>query len=177
MAAHLHQWPAQGRVHHGAPVAEALPREVADATRIVLVTTRSLAEGALVRVAKDAIGSRLAGVFASMRAHSPVGDVLALAALLRQTRADLVVAAGGGSVIDGSKVACFAVWRGLADAASLIGAAVSRGGEPGFWDGTAPTPRMIAVRRGEGSPRPSHRAGPPQLSMRMFFSCTSCAHC
>lgn len=145
MAAHLHQWPAQGRVHHGAPVAEALPREVADAARIVLVTTRSLAEGTLVRGAKDAIGGRLAGVFATMRAHSPVEDVLALAALLRQTQADLVVAVGGGSVIDGSKTACFAVWRGLADAASLIGAAVSRGGEPGFWDGAAPSPRMIAV--------------------------------
>lgn len=145
MSAHLHQWPAQGRVHHGTPLAEALPREVADAARIVLVTTRSLAEGALVRGATDAIGGRLAGVFATMRAHSPVEDVLALAVLLRQTRADLVVAVGGGSVIDGSKTACFAVWRGLADAASLIGAAVSRGGEPGFWDGAAPSPRMIAV--------------------------------
>lgn len=145
MAPHLHQWPAQGRVHHGAALAEALPREVANAARIILVTTRSLAEGSLVRAAKTVLGDRLAGVFATMRAHSPVEDVLALAALLRERQADLVVAVGGGSVIDGSKVACLAVWRGLSDAASLIGVAVSRGGEPGFWDGAAPTPRIIAV--------------------------------
>ncbi|MES2714099.1 MAG: iron-containing alcohol dehydrogenase [Pseudomonadota bacterium] len=145
MAAHLHQWPAQGRVHHGATIAEVLPREVADAQRVILVTTRSLAQGALVQAAKAAIGGRLAGTFATMRAHSPVEDVLALAALLREVKADLVVALGGGSVIDGSKVACLAVWRGFADAASLIGAAASRGAEPGFWDGSAPSPRIIAI--------------------------------
>lgn len=145
MTGHLHQWPAQGRVHHGIAIAEALPREVAGATRVVLVTTRSLADGTLVRTTKAAIGGRLVGVFATMRAHSPVEDVLALAALLRAEQADLIVAVGGGSVIDGSKVACLAVWRGLADAESLIGAAASRGSEPAFWDGAAPAPRIIAV--------------------------------
>lgn len=141
----LHQWPAQGRVHHGAPLAEALPREVADAARVVLVTTRSLAQGALVAAARRAIGDRLAGVFSAMRAHSPVEDVLALAALLREAEADLVVALGGGSVIDGSKVACLAMWRGIADAGSLIAAAASRGAAPGNWDGAAPSPRIVAV--------------------------------
>lgn len=145
MAGHLHQWPAQGRVHHGAALATALPAEVADAGRAVLVTTRSLAGGALAAAAATAIGDRLAGTFSAMRAHSPVEDVLALAALLRERQADLVVALGGGSVIDGSKVACLAVWRGLADAASLIGAATSRGAAPGNWDGAAPGPRMVAV--------------------------------
>lgn len=145
MGAHLHQWPAQGRVHHGAPLAEALPREVADAARVVLVTTRSLAQGALAAAARRAIGDRLAGVFSAMRAHSPVEDVLALAALLREAEADLVVALGGGSVIDGSKVACLAMWRGIADAGSLIAAAASRGAAPGNWDGAAPSPRIVAV--------------------------------
>ncbi|MBR0669789.1 iron-containing alcohol dehydrogenase [Neoroseomonas soli] len=145
MAAHLHQWPAQGRVHHGAPLAEALPREVATASRVVLVTTRSLSGGALATAAEAAIGDRLAGTFSAMRAHSPVEDVLALAALLREQEADLVVALGGGSVIDGSKVACLANWRGIADAGSLIGAATSRGAAPGNWDGPAPAPRIVAV--------------------------------
>lgn len=145
MGAHLHQWPAQGRVHHGAALAEALPREVADAARVVLVTTRSLAGGALAAAAKAAIGDRLAGTFAAMRAHSPVEDVLALAALLQLQEADLVVALGGGSVIDGAKVACLATWRGIADAGSLIAAAASRGASPGGWDGMPPVPRIVAV--------------------------------
>lgn len=145
MTAHLHQWPAQGRVHHGAPLAEALPREIAAAARVVLVTTRSLARGALVAAARDAIGDRLAGIFATMHAHSPIEDVLALAALLREQEADLVVALGGGSVIDGSKVACLAVWRGIAEAGSLIAAAASRSAAPGAWDGSAPAPRIVAI--------------------------------
>lgn len=145
MAAHVHQWPAQGRVHLGATIAEALPREIADATRVVLVTTRSLAGGALVAAAKSAIGTRLTGTFAAMRAHSPVEDVLALAALLRAQEADLVVALGGGSVIDGSKVACLATWRGLEAAGALVAAAASRGAAPGNWDGPAPAPRIVAV--------------------------------
>ena len=145
MGAHLHKWPAQGRVHHGAALAETLPREVADAARVVLVTTRSLAGGALAASAQAAIGDRLAGVFSTMRAHSPVEDVLALAALLRDQEADLVVALGGGSVIDGAKVACLATWRGIADPGSLIAAATSRGAAPGHWDGPAPAPRMVAV--------------------------------
>ncbi|NMJ39656.1 iron-containing alcohol dehydrogenase [Roseomonas sp. JC162] len=145
MAAHLHQWPAQGRVHLGAALAEALPREVNEASRVVLVTTRSLAGGALVQVARTAIGDRLVGTFAAMRAHSPVEDVVALAALLRDQEADLVVALGGGSVIDGSKVACLATWRGIGDAGSLIAAAASRGAAPGNWDGPAPAPRIVAI--------------------------------
>ena len=145
MAAHLHQWPAQGRVHHAATLAQALPREIAGAERVVLVTPRSLAGSALAAEVTTLIGARLAGSFASMRAHSPVEDVLALAALMRQCEADLTVALGGGSVIDGAKVACLAVWRGITDAPGLIGAATSRGREPDFWDGPAPRPRIIAL--------------------------------
>jgi maleylacetate reductase len=145
IATSLHQWPAQGRVYHRAALAEALPREIADAARVMLVTTRSLAGGALVAAAQRAIGDRLAGVFSAMRAHSPVEDVLALAERMRGQEADLVVALGGGSVIDGSKVACLAVWRGISDAGTLVAAAASRGAAPGAWDGAAPAPRMVAV--------------------------------
>lgn len=145
MGAHLHQWPAQGRVHHGAALAETLPREVADAARVVLVTTRSLSGGALAAAAAEAIGDRLAATFSAMRAHSPVEDVLALAALLRAEEADLVVALGGGSVIDGAKVACLATWRGIMEPGALVAAAASRGAQPGQWDGAAPCPRIVAV--------------------------------
>jgi len=141
----LHQWPAQARVYHDVAVAEALPGEVGGAQRIALVTTRSLAGSRIAAAVRDALGARLVAETAAMRAHSPVEDVLALAVLLRASRAELVVALGGGSVIDGAKVACLAVWRGITDPAALIEAAVSRGASPGAWDGTAPAPRLIAV--------------------------------
>lgn len=145
MAAHLHQWPAQGRVHHGLALAQALPREIAESQRVVLVTPRSLAGSALAGEVTAVIGARLTGTFAAMRAHSPVEDVLALAALMRERQADLIVALGGGSVIDGAKVACLAVWRGITDRAGLIGAATARGREADFWDGDPPRPRIIAL--------------------------------
>jgi maleylacetate reductase len=141
----LHQWPAQARVYHDVAVAEALPNEVGGAQRIALVSTRSLVGSRIAAAVRDALGARLVAETAAMRAHSPVEDVLALAVLLRESRAELVVALGGGSVIDGAKVACLAVWRGITDAAALIDAAVSRGASPGAWDGAAPSPRLIAV--------------------------------
>jgi maleylacetate reductase len=141
----LHQWPAQARVYHDISVAEALPNEVGTAARIALVTTRSLAGSRIAAAVREALGARLIAETAAMRAHSPVEDVLALAVLLRESRAELVVALGGGSVIDGAKVACLAVWRGITDPAALIDAASPRGASPGAWDGAAPSPRLIAV--------------------------------
>jgi len=141
----LHQWPAQARVYHDVSVAEALPDEIGTTARIALVTTRSLAKSRIAATVRQALGARLVAESAAMRAHSPVEDVLALAALLRESRAELVVALGGGSVIDGAKVACLAVWRGITDRAALIEAAVSRGASPGAWDGAAPSPRLVAV--------------------------------
>ena len=141
----LHQWPAQARVYHDVSVTEALPDEIGTTARIALVTTRSLAKSRIAATVRDALGARLVAETAAMRAHSPVEDVLALAVLLRESRAELVVALGGGSVIDGAKVACLAVWRGITDRAALIEAAVSRGASPGAWDGAAPSPRLVAV--------------------------------
>jgi maleylacetate reductase len=126
-------------------VAEALPGEVGTVARIALVTTRSLVKSRIAASVREALGARLVAESAAMRAHSPVEDVLALATLLRESRAELVVALGGGSVIDGAKVACLAVWRGITDRAALIEAAVSRGASPGAWDGAAPAPRLVAV--------------------------------
>ena len=141
----LHQWPAQARVYHDVSVAEAMPDEIGTTARVALVTTRSLAKSRIAATVRDALGARLVAESAAMRAHSPVEDVLALAALLRESRAELVVALGGGSVIDGAKVACLAVWRGITERAALIEAAVSRGASPGAWDGAAPSPRLVAV--------------------------------
>jgi maleylacetate reductase len=145
MSTHLHTWPAQQRVRHGLPVAEALPPELAECQRVVLVTTRSLAGSRIAAATRAAIGPKLAGETSAMRAHSPVEDVLALATLLRETQADRVVALGGGSVIDGAKVACAAVWHGVTDAAGLIALAVSRGAQPLGWDAASPSPRITAI--------------------------------
>lgn len=144
MSTHIHRWPAQQRVRTG-PVAEALPPELAGCTRVLLATTRSLAKSEIAAATRGAIGAKLVAEHATMRAHSPVEDVLALAQMLRESGAERVVALGGGSVIDGAKVACRAVWAGAVDKPGLVGLAVSRGAETEAWDAVEPTPRIVAV--------------------------------
>jgi maleylacetate reductase len=144
MSTQVHRWPAQQRVRTGA-VAEALLPELAGCTRVLLATTRSLARSRIATATRAAIGAKLVGEHATMRAHSPVEDVLALTQMLRESRAERVVALGGGSVIDGAKVACRAVWAGAVDRPALLGLAVSRGAEPEDWDAAEPSPRIVAV--------------------------------
>jgi maleylacetate reductase len=141
----LHRWPAQQRVRHGASVEESLPPELADCERVVLATTRSLAESAIARATRAAIGAKLVGETSAIRAHSPIDDVLALAALMREREGDLVVALGGGSVIDAAKVACLCVWHGIADQDALMPYLTSRAAEGDPWEEVSPKPRIVAV--------------------------------
>jgi maleylacetate reductase len=53
------------------------------------------------------------GVFADIGAHSPREGVVAGAAEARRLNADLLVALGGGSVIDATKVMQLCLWAGL----------------------------------------------------------------
>ncbi|TDG34053.1 iron-containing alcohol dehydrogenase [Paracraurococcus ruber] len=140
----IHRWPAQQRVRTG-PVAETLPPEIEDCGRVLLATTRSLVRSDIARTVRAALGSRLAAEHATMRAHSPLEDVLDLAAMIADSGAERVVTLGGGSVIDGAKVACRAAWEGVTDAEGLVGLAVSRGAEPEEWERVEPLPRIVAV--------------------------------
>lgn len=109
--------PAQERVVFGRPadaavVAEADRHQV---QRIFVISTRSLdrlADGPLQRIVQ-ALGPRHAGSFVEVRAHSPREDVIAAAAAARAARTDLLVAVGGGSVIDAAKAVQMCLWLGL----------------------------------------------------------------
>lgn len=108
---------AQERVVFGTPAEAAVLEEVAryDAQRVFITSTRSLAQlqnGPLQRI-ENALGDKHVGTFAAIRSHSPREDVVAAANAARAARADLLVAVGGGSVIDASKAAQMCLWMGL----------------------------------------------------------------
>ncbi|MFT4081547.1 MAG: iron-containing alcohol dehydrogenase [Nocardioides sp.] len=68
-----------------------------------IVTTRSLLDSrALARVVEV---SGATGPIATITAHVPLSDVIRVARDVRSEAADVVIALGGGSVIDGSKLA------------------------------------------------------------------------
>jgi maleylacetate reductase len=108
---------AHERILWGRPAAEAVLEE-ADrygAQRIFVTSTRSLTQkqnGPLQRLER-ALGSRHVGTYASIRSHSPREDVVAGAAQARAAKADLLVAVGGGSVIDATKAMQLCLWLAL----------------------------------------------------------------
>ncbi len=130
----------------GRPAGAAL-RDEADrlgAMRVFVTSTASLAaleDGPLQRVTA-ALGPRFTGSFTAIPAHSPRRAVIAGAAAAREAGADLLVAVGGGSVIDATKAMLLCLWEniGTPDAMEPYrnGGAEERAPKPG-------TIRMIAI--------------------------------
>lgn len=114
MLAGAHAFPRQDQVVHGRPAGEVV-RELAKAwgaNRILLTTTRSLKDTLAADMAA-ALGDLCVGQFSDIGAHSPREGVIGGAAEARRTGADLIVAVGGGSVIDATKVMQLCLWAGL----------------------------------------------------------------
>lgn len=105
------------RIIFGTPAAEAVVSEAAryGASRVFVTSTRSLAKlqnGPLQRIER-ALGDRHVGTYTAISAHSPREDIIAGANDARAAKADLLVAVGGGSVIDATKTMQLCLWLGL----------------------------------------------------------------
>jgi maleylacetate reductase len=108
---------AQERIVFGTPVAEAVTAEAEyyRAARVFVTSTRSLAalqDGPLQRIER-ALGAKHAGTFHQIASHSPREDVVAAANAARAAGADILVAVGGGSVVDATKVVQLCLWHNI----------------------------------------------------------------
>lgn len=144
---------AQERVLFGQPAEQAVLNEIEryEHRRVLVVSTRSLLSreaGPLQRIER-ALGSRRVETFGTVRAHSPREDVIAIAREARASEADVLVAIGGGSVIDATKVAQLCLWLGL------------------------DSPEALEPYRGGADPSIARRAAAPENSIRMIAVSTT----
>jgi len=141
-----HRFPRQDQVVYGRPAAEVVG-ELAKAwgcSRLLITTTRSLTQGLAADLAAT-LGGVCVGIMSDIEAHSPRGAVLAAAAEARRLDADLLVALGGGSVIDATKVVQLCLWAGLTEPAQLDAYRAGRGEGRADVGKLVPGVRMIAI--------------------------------
>jgi maleylacetate reductase len=99
-----HTFLPTARVRFGANALEKLEEEARPYGRAFVITGRSLNEKTdLIRRVEALLGDRHAGTFAGIGQHTPGGTVEQAATQAETVAADLLVAVGGGSVIDGTK--------------------------------------------------------------------------
>jgi maleylacetate reductase len=141
---------AQERIDFGTPAEDAVMAEVErrGARRVFVTSTRSLTwleNGPLQRVERT-LGNLHAGTYAAIRSHSPREDVVAGARAARDVKADLMVAVGGGSVIDATKAMLLCLWHGLdtAEAMEPYRSGFNRGYNPAIVPPAEPI-RMVSV--------------------------------
>jgi alcohol dehydrogenase class IV len=99
----IRDWPK--RVTFGAGSVRELPRILDElgAKRAYVICGSTAAVGPLLAAVTSALGTRCAGVYGEMSAHTPYDRVTAASLALQAARAEAVVSLGGGSVIDGGK--------------------------------------------------------------------------
>ena len=134
----------------GTPAPQAVVKEAEyyGSQRVFVTSTRSLAaldDGPLQKV-EAALGHRYAGTFSAIASHSPREDVIAAANAARDAAADMLVAVGGGSVVDATKVVQLCLWHKLLtpDALEPFAAGFERN-KPAIFEVPREPIRMIAV--------------------------------
>ncbi len=117
MSGNTHIFPKQDSIVWGVPAIDALASRLDETRkqRAFILTNASLSNSDAVRDIAQALGSRLAGIYDRCAAHSPRESVLEGATAARKAGADVLIAIGGGSVIDAAKLMLPCLWFRLED--------------------------------------------------------------
>jgi maleylacetate reductase len=141
-----YQYPSMEFVVYGKPAAEALREEAErlDARRVFLIVSRTL-NTKTDEIEKIRLGlkDRYAGTFDGIPQHTTREVVVQAAAQARDAKADLIVAVGGGSVVDAAKIILMCIEHEIVDQDGLDGYETTP--ERRFGAFRNPRVRMIAI--------------------------------
>jgi maleylacetate reductase len=141
-----YQYPSMEFVIYGKPAAEALREEAErlDARRVFLIVSRTL-NTKTDEIEKIRLGlkDRYAGTFDGIPQHTTREVVVQAAAQARDAKADLIVAVGGGSVVDAAKIILMCIEHEIVDQDGLDGYETTP--ERRFGAFRNPKVRMIAI--------------------------------
>ncbi|HXN66136.1 MAG TPA: iron-containing alcohol dehydrogenase [Bradyrhizobium sp.] len=141
-----YQYPPMDFVIYGKPAADAL-REEAErlgASRVFLIASRTLnTKTDEIEKIRKSLGDRYAGTFDGIPQHTTREFVVKAAAVARDAEADLIVAIGGGSVVDAAKIILMCMEHEIVDQDGLDGFETTP--ERRFGKFRNPKVRMIAV--------------------------------
>ena len=118
----IYSYPGTKRVVYGIDMCEALDKEMTQrgAQRVFVLASATLARKTdVVDGLMTSLGSRCAGVFSDIGAHTPRTGVVTAANRAAAARADLLVAVGGGSVTDAAKMVAICLGNSITDPAEL----------------------------------------------------------
>jgi alcohol dehydrogenase class IV len=142
----IHQYPSMESVIYGKPAAEAL-REEAErlgAKRVYLIASRTLNTTTdEIEKIRRALGDRHAVTFDGVPQHTTRDVVSQIARQASEAKADLVVAIGGGSVVDAAKIVLMCIEHEIFEPRGLDGFETTP--ERRFGAFRTPKIRMIAI--------------------------------
>jgi len=141
-----YQYPTMESVIYGKPAAEALREEAErlDAKRVYLIVSRTLNTNTdEIEGIRKALGDRYAETFDGVPQHTTREVVVRIAREAKDARADLVVAIGGGSVVDAAKIVLMCMEHEIFEQGGLDGFETTP--ERRFGQFRTPKVRMIAI--------------------------------
>ncbi|MGX1346840.1 maleylacetate reductase [Bradyrhizobium elkanii] len=141
-----HQYPTMESVIYGKPAAEALREEAErlDARRVYLIASRTLNTTTdEIEKIRQALGDRHAATLDGVPQHTTRDVVTQIARQAGEARADLVVAIGGGSVVDAAKIVLMCMEHEIFEPDGLDGFETTP--DRRFGPFRTPKVRMIAI--------------------------------
>ena len=146
----IYNFPPMDRVVYGKTCSDAVRGEAErlEANRVFLMVSGTLnrTTDEIERV-RLALGTRYGGTYDKVPQHTTRREVAEATAAALDAKADLIVAIGGGSVVDAAKIVLMCMEHGIVDIDGLDGFEVVPGpdGRPRAGPFRAPRVRMVAV--------------------------------